>query len=270
MRIADLPIIAEIKEEYEKYRRKGFSREDSVSQLKSCYYSELVMGNDDDGLLFWIGVADAQYACAELSQEVAQKGLTAISVVEGADWNINPNDLSCRRKHYLAAPMPEQILFKRIKKYRCTWNVGDTFAYRLSGDDAKECGLEGRNILLRTIDTLEFGDGRLLPVVTFTMWDNKPLPKSSESFQRLPVLKLVNGRLGLPKSLYEYRAELLITSEKKIDKMSLVYLGNFQDVAMPEDEVIIRDAGTITMVVPERLDWYSCIFWKRNNNHCEY
>lgn len=268
MRITDFPMLSEIKAEYIQLRKNGISRHDASQSLIQNYADEITIGTEDDDPLFWISLADAQYQRKELTEEIAHKALLALIQIEHLDWNIPSGDIMRRRMHYAEAPMPERKAVSQ-RKYRCSWKMGDTFAYQLSGNDANTCGLSGKYVLLRKVDELEFGDGRLLPVVTFTIWDDKSLPASSAEFQRLPFLRLVSGRLGFPKTLHEYRAEILITSRKKLDALSLIYLGNFADIPMPKDEIIIRDAGRVMMVSPEQLDWECCNFWKWNSRNSQ-
>lgn len=264
MRISDLPMHSEIKNKYIHSRRDGKSRLDSVQNMIQSYSNEIVIGSEDDALIFWIGLADAQYCCKELEEEVAQKALTALDRLEQLGWNITPGDIVRRRLRYAQIPMPERQI-RKAKKFRCTWEMGDTFAYKLSGPEADACGLSGKYVLLRKVDELEFGDGRLLPVVTFTIWEEPILPTTADEFVRQPILRLVSGRLGLPKNLHEYRGEMLVTSKKKLNSLSLIYLGNFVDVPMPVDEVIIRDPGRIMLVSPEQLDADCCMFWRWHN-----
>ena len=257
----DLPMLSEIRDEYIQLRQKGNSRADATQALILSYANEITTGAEDDGVVFWIGLADAQYRRKELTADAAQKALAALDQIEQLDWNITPGDISRRRIRYAEAPMPERKVVK-TKKFRCTWKIGDTFAYKLSGPDTDACGLSGKYVLLRKVDELEFGDGRLLPIVTFTIWDEEPLPKTAEEFQKQPLLRLVSGRLGLPKTLNEYRGEMLFTRKSMLDALSLIYLGNFTDVSMPEDEAIIRDPGRVMLVLPNQLDKECYYFWK--------
>lgn len=214
MKLNDFPIIAEIKEEYMHQRRSGRSRDEAIAALQNSYQDELTIGAEDDGLLFWVALADAQYALKELSSSVSEKALDALSQLDHPSWSIVPKDLTARRKNYSAAPMAERKTLPKSRKFRCTWKIGDTFAYLLSGNCAKEHELAGRYMLLRKVDEVEFGDGRLLPVVTLTLWDNEPLPTNSKECQRISPLKLAAGRLCFPKNKYEYRTEILFTSKK--------------------------------------------------------
>lgn len=253
LRLSDYPILSEIKAAYIKYRESGISREEAVSRLCYDYAYEITQGQYDDAWMFWIGLADAQYSCKELSADVAKYGLEALASLERSTMHIPTVALHRRMERYALAPMQEQAAFQKNRKFRCQWNYGDTFAYLLSGPEADAMGINGKYILLRKVDEFEFGDGRLLPVVTFTMWDDLPLPKNSEEFQRIPALKLWCGRLGLPETQYEYRAELMVSSRKKLNSLSLVYLGNFQNIETPLDEVIVSNPGMVLMASPDRL-----------------
>lgn len=261
MRISDLPMLSEITNEYIRYRKNGSNRYESTNALVEKYVNELTTGSADDGVVFWIGLADGQYSQKELSTEVAQNALHSLDKIEQLGWKITSRDISLRRTRYAEAPMPERKI-RKSEKYRCSWQIGDTFAYLLSGDDTDKCGLSGKYVLLRKVDELEFGDGRLLPVVTFTIWDTHILPSSAEEFCEKPILKLVSGRFGLSSNIYEYRAELLIASQKKIDKLQLTYVGNFLNIPMPHDELVIRNPGRVMLVIPENLDRECCAFWR--------
>ena len=265
MRITDFPMLFDIKKEYRNYREEGMGRSEAVNALMKDYHDELELGADDDGLLFWVALADAQYACRELSEEIAQKGLEAVEAISGTDWEITPGDLQRRRERYRTSQMPERASIKKPKRFRCRWQVGDTFAYKLSGPEVEACGIDGRYVLIRKVDEKEFLEGSTEPVVTFTLWDSEKLPENAQEFQRLPILKLENGRLGTPKTHFEYRALLIISSARKLNKLQnqLKYLGNFKDIPMPENELIIDYPGYMYLISPERIDIGCTYFWKK-------
>lgn len=266
MRIPDFPLITDIKQEYCRLRQEGNSRDATTELLKQSFSAEITTGAEDDGLLFWIGMADAQYALKELSESVSYQGLNALEKLQHMG-PISASDIAIRKQHYMAAPMPERKAVRKPKKYRCCWNIGDTFAYQLSGAEAEALGLSGHYMLFRKVDALEFEDGRLLPVVTLTHWKELPLPTNSSEFQQAPVLKLSRGRLGLPISQYEYRAELIIQNIRQVQDLPLEYLGNFPDIQTPDDEVIVRHSGEILMISPKYLTRDCCAYWR---HHCYY
>lgn len=263
MRLTEFPIIQEIKEEYIELRHKGVTRDEAVQQLMQFYKDEITIGEQDDGVLFWIGLADGQYAMKELSTIVAQYGLTSLDKLPK---DITLGDVFRRKQHYALAPMPERKALRERKKFRCQWVVGDTFAHQIKGYEAEELGIAGKYMLFRKVDAYEFGDGRLLPVVTASLWDKLPFPTNSAEFQSVPLLKICpGGRMGTPKNLCEYRAEIILKNTKELEAMQLEYVGNFQNILMPDDEILFLDAGLICMMIPEHIDSECCVFWKM---HC--
>lgn len=264
MRMTYYPILLEIKEEYIKFRQEGNSRDQAEAMLIQSYKNEITSGKTDDGHLFWIGLADAQYYRKELSDEVAQRAIRALDQITAAGWDITPGDITRRREHYAQAPMPERSVGKSRAKFRCTWRKGDVFAYLLSGSNAEKLGISGQYALLRKVDDVEFGDGRLLPVVAISVCKKEEFPTTSSDLQKIPMLKFASGRFGTPKSKYEYRAEILIKSERQINALALLYIGYFPDVCLPIDEVILTHPGNIMMIRPEALNDDLCLFWKMN------
>lgn len=265
MRITDFPMIDEVKAEYRKLRENGLGRDDAVKELQLSYHSELTIGNQDDGLLFWIGLADAQYALKELSEEVAQQGLYAIRKLEQYFCGITSGDIARRIQRYSGKPMPERKNIRKPKRFRCEWNIGDTFAYQLSGPMVEEFNLTGKFAILRKVDDIEFGDGRLLPIVTVSIWDSEPLPHNSVTFSKASMLALGYGRFQTPKNLYEYRAMVLFKNKKQIASLNLEYLGNFSDISMPENEIFFKEPARNMMLCPEYIDRDCCDFWKMHN-----
>lgn len=261
MRITEFPMLNEVKEQYQQVRRSGKPRQEAVEELKIQYRNELSLSADDDGLLFWVGLADAQFACKELALEVAEKARDAIEKLRMTEWEIPSGDLNRRLQNYSAAPMEERKQFGKSRKFRCTWAVGDTFAYLLAGEEAKKHGLDGCYMVFRKVDEAEDHAGRIIPIVTFTMWGKDPLPKTAEEFQTKPLLILYKGLWGCPQDKSEYRCELLFTSKRQIEKLGLIYLGNFADIPMPSDEIIFKGV----MLSPGRFEVDCCAYWTRYN-----
>ena len=167
MRITEFPFLYDLKTEYPQLRREGCSREEAVKTLMERYNTELTIGAEDDGLLFWVGLADAQYQLKELSEEVAGKALEALDRIQETDWDVCKGDLERRRKKYAQAPMPERKVGKPRPPFCCDWKFGDTYAYQLKGPYAERMNLDGTYALLRTVHNTEW-IGRIVPIVTIT------------------------------------------------------------------------------------------------------
>ena len=106
-------------------------------------------------------------------------------------------------------------------------------------------------------------DGRILPVVTLSLWDKEPFPSSEEEFSSVPLLKLERGgRMLSRKDYFEYRTELLFKSKSQLKP--LVFVGNFANVPMPDDEIIFTRAGTILLILPETMEMKCCRYWRKH------
>lgn len=253
MRITEIPLLQEIKEEYLELRSTGNNRTDAVREMQQRYRNELQYGAEDDGLLFWIGLADAQCSVKELALDIAEKATAALQQLLTMDWEISPNDIFRRARRYQQAPQPEKIFGKPRGKYRCSWEIGDTFAYKLPVNNIRSED-SSRYIILRKVDAIEFGDGSLYPAVTLTLWSNSLLPQTAEEFSSVPLLRLNKKRMLLPTGAFEYRAELIIKSRKQLSSVPFLYLGRFIDILSPADEGIIDDPGKMTMLHLDCLD----------------
>ena len=253
MRITNLPLVQEVRNEYLELRKDGIGRADAVLEMQQRYKNELAYGAEDDGLLFWVGLGDAQYSAKELTLDVACKATHALRKITSTDWGVSQGDIDRRLAHYQQAPQPEKKFGKAKTKFRCNWEIGDTFAYKISEISEYEMD-QTTYILLRKVSDMEFGDGSLYPVVTLSLWKHHWLPKDADDFSSVPNLRLNRNRYLLPEGLYEYRAELIIPSQRKLAKVPLIYLGCFADVPSPADEGIVNHPAKMTMLLLDRLD----------------
>lgn len=266
MRITCFEMLGDLKSEYTELRRNGNNRDHAVQILIVRYTNELTIGTEDDRLLFWVGLADAQYALKELSDEIGARGLAALEQLKVAIPDITPGDIERRRKQYACAPMPERTQVRKSKKFRCQWHIGDTFAYKMTGPEAETNGIVGDFVLIRKVDEVEI-NGNLIPVVTLTHWESAHLPCNEMEFQSVPILRLCNGRLRSPKSTYEYRTTILFTREKQVKDLKLRYLGTFVDVPMPADEFYPKEPGCVLMIQPKIIDAELCFYCRKLQDH---
>lgn len=267
MRITDYPVLEEILDEYRDLRRSGHSRTESEQILIEHYYPELDCGSEDDALLFWVGLADAQYALKELSESVSQKAKSALDKLAKPEFEITPGDLERRRKRY-SSPMPERKSFGQPRKFRCAWNIGDTFAYRIGGSRAHEMGIDGKFMLVRKVHELECYDGKIRPVVTMSIWDREEMPQNADEFASVPMLKIWGDYANKCKSGFLYRAQLLFSRKKQTEPF--VFVGNFMDVAMPDDEIVVHDSIATPMADIRNLDNMSCLYWSLHQQYTAF
>lgn len=265
MKMTDFPVLSEIREEYVQLRHQGNDRTTTIQKLMEAYISELSEGMED-ALLFWIGLADAQYSWKELTAETAWKALEALESIAELEWAIAPGELNSRREHYTKAPMPERKIRKPREKFRCTWQFGDTFALKLTGQKAVALGISGKYMLLRKVAELECSGG-IYPVVTVSFCDEENLPYSREAYLSIPLLKIqIGGRCLSPKDKFEYRTVIFIKSFRQLRALPLQHCGNFTDIPLPQDEIIFNRFGETMISLAETLEEDLITYWKRNNS----
>jgi len=256
--LSDCAIIEDIKEEYRSVRENGKSRHEAEEYFISAYNTELTTGAYDDGLLFWIGLAEAQFKNKELSEDVAQKALHSLDNLEKQHMLSQADITRCRNK-YIQAPMPERKFIKR-KKFQCSWNIGDTFAIKLTSDVAKELGMDGKYAVLHKVDNVNFGDERILPLVRITIWDDLPDLITEDLFYSKKSIKLkpVYGK----EFKFQYSAQILFTSKRQIKPEVFQYIGNFSTIPFIPDETVPDQAGAIVMLSPQTIDDDCCWYYR--------
>ncbi len=262
MRITDFPLLHDIKVEYVSLRREGNCRQEVIEILKNEYKDELTLDTMEDGLLFWIGLADVQYAHKEITTEVSEQALAALQQIE--TWGICAGDIQRRVERYSQAPMPEKTFQKARPPFSCPWEIGDTFAYLLSGTEAEKYGIAGKYALLRKVGDTIGGLKGTDPVVTITLWEGQ-LPSTAEEFSQIPLLKLeVGGRQWSPLDHFEYRTKLVVNTKKQLKDLDLIYLGRLLNVPMPEDEIIFKKWENLLWCDAKTIDQDIARFYKRN------
>lgn len=264
IRMTEFPVLEEIRSEYVELRQAGNNRALAVQKLTEAYEYELAE-NENDAMLFWIGLADAQYFRKELTEDVAFRASEALDELEKLEWQIASCDLNRRREHYTKAPMPERKTGKPRPKFRCEWQIGDTFAYQLTSQEAKDLGIVEKYMLLRKVAELECAGG-MYPVVTVSFHVGEHLPSNSEEFLSIPLLKLQEGgRCFSPRDKFEYRTVIFIKSLRQLHSLSLQYCGNFTDVPLPADEIVFNRFGETMISLADALEEDLCMYWERNN-----
>ena len=260
--ISDFPILGEIKDEYRRCRATGSDRNTAVQALMHSYANEIE--DNDDCQLFWIGLADAQLAFKELSSEVSERALTALSAVENSDICefFGRRSIAKRKDAYLQAPMPERKNISLPRTFQCAWNIGDVFAYKVTGEAAESININEKYILLHKVDDCEFC-GKKHPIVTLRFWDQPDFPKNAEEFYSVTPLKLISGRQFTPEYLFEYRAQILFSNKKQVEDLNLQYLGNYSNTELLENE-ILAPVSVYYMLLPKEFSKECCVAYRND------
>lgn len=264
MRITKYLMINEVKSKYMELRREGQSRAEATQSIIDNNINELTQGPNDDGLLVWIGLADAQFHRKELTLEVAQKGLKALEDL----WKVNPEiaseDISRRKNHYAQAPMAERSVGRARTRFHCKWKVGDVYAYKLVSEKANKLGIVNTYMLYQKVDEIMIYNGSVVPIVTIRYCKEIPESLDPKTMNQLPPLRLACGRFGTSENKYEYRTELIVDSDRQMQNSSLIFLGNYPVYEDPRDEQRFKSSNDIMMMPLVSLEMLSCAFWKVN------
>ena len=157
-------------------------------------------------------------------------------------------------------------------KFNCQWNNGDTFAYKIESELAKEKGLIDRFFVIRIVDDYLWNNEVVVPIVYvkitkdnslpltvneydkmeyvqtwFTRYEDRFLPidmtRPSEDIAEKSKMKYTTDDYGF---LPQYRLILLNTSKRVIPK-KLIYLGSYPDAANPSNEFIPHTKDNIVV-----------------------
>ena len=175
--------------------------------------------------------------------------------------------------------MPEEKKVSKYRIYKCEWNVGDVFAYRLESDLTKERGLWGRYFLIQKVDEDTWYPGHIVTIVYVKITRDENLPANIDEYNQLEYVQTsftkyehrfwpIDGRRPqqdvAEKSkmkyevdeygyLPEFRITLLNTSKKAIPS-NLIFIGNFANFIPPKCEFIPHAKINISNVSWKKFD----------------
>lgn len=187
---------ADIKSDWQAGLREG---QDPASLTK-----DLVMNYDDiikdvdEGKIFWLALAAAQYETGHLEADVRDKALNIIRA--GGDinrWEKESTSLAKQRKAVLEklaakleGPQPKPKRLKPLKPKGVHFDVGDVM--QLRNED------NGATAIVIIVDHTEgWPKGTINPVAEILLWEKSTLPDASE-IAKLPTL-LTTGTFGKAK-----------------------------------------------------------------------
>jgi len=160
---------------------------------------------------------------------------------------------------------PQPPIKKPVKKrvYRCKWQEGDVFAFKIESDLAREKGLFGRYFLIQKVSERTWYPGHIVPIVYVKITKDEKLPSNMEDYnqteyvqtwftrfeERFFPIDMADPQKDIAEKskihyeadafgfLPQYRVTLLSTSAKVIPA-KLIYLGNFLNAAPPKGEFV--------------------------------
>lgn len=242
-------IAQDVKFLYKELLMVGLSNEEATQKLIKD--SQWLIKDMYDGPVFWFVLADTQWKLGRLLPEVKEKAVKYIQDGEHLKiWSEENPKLGLKRKevldklvNQLNSPMPETKKISTYKYYRNDWKLGDTHAYQLNGDFAKENGLDGRYIIIHKIGDHDFNKGMdkdVFPIVYMKITPDTNLPKN---FNEIEACDYIRIDRNFDDKKFEYRSFLWETSNRFYNH--LIYLGNYS-ITPPNDECTTRYYGLIS------------------------
>jgi len=246
-----------------------------------------IMGDSIEEPLFWFALADTQWEYGLLMPDVKAQALNWIEkgctmpqfqiTGNGTDSDLIGVLDALKLKLLTPQPPVKKTVKKRV--YKCQWELGDVFAYRLESDLAKERGLWGQYFLIQKVDEGVWHPGHIVPIIYVKITKDSKLPLNTEEFNKLEYVQtrftkyeerfwpidmehFEEDIIEKSKLVYyvdeygflpQYRIMLLNTS-KDVIPSKLIYVGNFLNSSVPKNEFIPHTKDNISFVFWENFD----------------
>jgi len=237
-------VAEDVKTYYKEQLGKGRSGEEITAEMIELNSAEIE--DPEDGPVFWFALADTQWNLGRLEDHVKERALYHID--EGSDlkrWEDDPKEMRTRAevlgklKEKLLSPQPEKKKVSVRKNYRCQWQVGDVYAYQLSGDYAKENGVLNKYLFFVKIGEDICYPEHIVPVVYFYRGVSDKILTLEELQEKKYIPQFYNPVVyeRYPNTPVKYMLTLCSTSSRVIPKKQLTFLGNIGEINhMPNED----------------------------------
>lgn len=271
-------IAEDVRDYYKDQLHKGKTGKIITQELIA--QNEHVISDSDNAPIFWFALADTQWNLGRLENFVKDQALRHISDGSDLKrWTVLDQQAVKKRTDVLAklqlkllTPQPAEKKVSQYKLYHCEWKIGDVFAYQLECNLARELGLYGRYFLIQKIDEDIWYPGHIVPIVRVKLTIDSSIPHSKEDINKSNYVQVsskqfdpfieefrINSK-NLTKTdfwkkvdekkisysydefgfLPIYQLKLITTSLKSIPK-KLIMIGNFSEIASPQNEFIPKN-----------------------------
>ncbi len=262
-------VAMDVRDTYKDQLHRGKTGEEITQELMEDY--EDLLDDMEDGPVFWFALADTQWTLGRLEDDVKERALSCLEnggdawrwEMEGAAKVRAREKVLQKLKEKLNTPQPPKKKVSQYRLYQCKWNLGDVYAYPLTGAYAEERGWKGEYLLMRKVGESTWHPGHIVPIVHWKFTKNGTLPQNAAEFDALeyiqtsmalyeerfwPITKedrdtnLAKKRAAVYETdefgfLPEYQITVLSTSSAVIPK-NLIYVGNFESVTLPPKEFV--------------------------------
>lgn len=241
-------IAEDVKSDYISLLQKGKTGEEATKELTLQY--EDAIADLDDAPVFWLALADVQWDYGRLEKHVGEKAQYYIKQ-ELTQWN-TPNyqeaegesvsrEQRCflvKLQRKLLSEQPNEKKIRQQKLYRCDWENGDVYAYRLTSVYAKEKGLINKYLFFVKIDEQTWHPGHVIPVVYFywIMADCLLGISDIQALEYIPQFFTPRAYKNNPNRRIQYMLSILSTSSRAVPRRNLTFIGHLKNVKRMSNE----------------------------------
>lgn len=242
-------IAEDIRDYYKDQLKRGKTNEEVTKELIED--NEDIIQDEDEAPVFWFSLADSQWNLGRLLPFVKEKAIYYLKEKSNLKrWEkeaMNKKEYKIRERvldeleQKLESPMPPEKKISQYKLYKCEWNIGDIFVYKLESDYAKEVGLSDKYLIIRKVDEYVWWPGHTVPIIYVQITKDEKIPDSKEEILELEYIKVFKTE-----GISGYLIKMISTSKRIIPNKKLIFIGNYADIPRPKEEYIPEDKISIT------------------------
>lgn len=238
----------DVKQDYISLLRSGKDGAEAVEELTLRY--EDALADSDDGPMFWLALADVQWDYGRLEKHVRDRALHAIqqalaqrstsdapAAIDAREGRRQKRFLEQLRQKLLSQP-PDKKTVRQQKLYRCGWENGDVYAYRLTSLFAAEKAVKNKYVFFVKVGEQTWHPGHVIPVVYVyrAIGDDVLSLRELQDLAYLPQFFAPRAYQKDPNRRIQYLLSIISTSSGAVPGKNLTYIGHFENVQRVADE----------------------------------
>lgn len=239
----------------------GKSYREAFEELKETYVDNTYEG-DPDIPVFWLVCADILWKKGRLDDDIKQTALAYIDDSTDVErWNLESPALGKKRKAVLEklklkllSPQPEAKPIRVKKLYECPWNIGDVYAFALTGELAEKTGLAGTYAIFQVAEKMFIDTVGTYPIVRVMLTLSNEKPQLSDFCKEKLIPAVFRDRDG------RVYARTIIELNTRNSK-NAIFLGNTKIIIKDNDYGIPPENDSDRCEMTEMHSWYSLSYF---------
>ena len=223
----------DVKSEFLDAINSGKPYREAFEELKKTYVDN-AYNDDPDIPVFWFVCADILWKKGRLDEDIKQTALEYLeSETDIARWAEESPSLGRKRKVVLEklklkllSPQPEAKPIRVKKLYECPWNIGDVYAFALTGELAEKTGLAGTYAIFQVAEKMFINTIGTYPIVRVMLTESREKPGLND---------FCKDRLLLSRYDKVHVYARVINALNTKNAKNVVFLGNTAIIAKEDD-----------------------------------